>query len=265
MREYGAERRGALAGVVRAHGAPNFRDLGGRHTCDGRVVAPGRLFRTSALHRLDARGAAALGDLGPVALIDLRDPAEAAATGPAPTRAVRRVVSHPVGQGAAGDLATPLLERYRQYLAHPAPIVAALGDLAAIAPAPVAVSCFFGKDRTGVVIALALSALGVARAEIVADYAASQRPTARLVAELARDPVYAAALARTPPERLDAPAALLEALLDDLDAGGGVAAWLGDAGLATSDLASLADGLLVAPRPGDLDDPRGHRGDLRPM
>ncbi len=260
--------RAALAGVVRAHGAPNFRDLGGRATADGRVVAPGRLYRTSAPHRLDARGAAALGALGPAVLIDLRAPAEAAATGPGRASAALTVVSHPVGladDGAPGDLATPLLERYRQYLARPAPIVAALRDLARIAPIPVVVSCFFGKDRTGVVIALALAALGVTRTEIVADYAASAGPTAQLIAELARDPVYAAALASTPPERLRAPATVMATLLDHLDAGGGVTAWLDDAGLAARGRARLADALLVAPPRADLDDPRGHRGDLGAM
>ena len=54
---------------------PNFRDLGGYRTHDGRTVAWRRLFRSAALHRMSERDIARLReDIGPRAIIDLRRP-----------------------------------------------------------------------------------------------------------------------------------------------------------------------------------------------
>ncbi len=248
MPESNPTRRAALADVVRAHGAPNFRDLGGLATGDGRVVAPGRLYRTSALHLLDEQGAAALADLGLATWIDLRSPAEAAATGRGHVSGA--LVRRPRTLGGDVDATTwtlPLPARYAQYLEDRASVVAALGDLAEPGAVPAVVGCFFGKDRTGVLIALVLEALGVAREAVLADYAASAEPTARFVARLTRDPVEAAALAAAPPERLTARAATLAGLLAGLDAEGGVVAYLARAGFGSGEVARLRDALLAVP------------------
>ncbi len=241
-------RAAALAAVVRAHGAPNFRDLGGLAAGDGRVVAPGRLYRTSALHLLDQRGAAALADLGLATWIDLRSPAEAAATGRG--HVGDALVRRPRTLGGDVDATTwtlPLGARYAQYLEDEASVVAALRDLVEPGAVPAVVGCFFGKDRTGVLVALVLEALGVARQAVLADYAASAEPTARFVARLARDPIEAAALAAAPPERLEARAATLAGLLADLDATGGVLAYLARAGFGKGEVARLRGALLVTP------------------
>ncbi|WP_394288083.1 tyrosine-protein phosphatase [Corynebacterium variabile] len=57
-------------------GLPNFRDLGGHRTSHGTVIAPGLLFRSVDLSRLEPAGGDALGDLGIRRVIDLRTTAE---------------------------------------------------------------------------------------------------------------------------------------------------------------------------------------------
>src|SRR5262245_4281080 len=54
---------------------PNFRDLGGYRTHDGRTVAWRRLFRSAALHKMSGPEMARLErDIRPRAVIDLRTP-----------------------------------------------------------------------------------------------------------------------------------------------------------------------------------------------
>src|SRR5205814_109785 len=53
--------------------------------------------------------------------------------------------------------------------------------------APLVMHCFAGKDRTGVLTALALTLLGVPDSEIMADYAASEAAQARIGTEIVRD------------------------------------------------------------------------------
>jgi protein tyrosine/serine phosphatase len=56
---------------------PNFRDLGGYRTRDGRAVAWRRLFRSAALHSMSRPDIARLkDDIRPRAVIDLRTPRE---------------------------------------------------------------------------------------------------------------------------------------------------------------------------------------------
>src|SRR5215470_7198227 len=56
---------------------PNFRDLGGYRTRDGRAVAWKRLFRSAALHSMSRPDIARLKeDIRPRAVIDLRTPRE---------------------------------------------------------------------------------------------------------------------------------------------------------------------------------------------
>ena len=63
-------------------------------------------------------------------------------------------------------------------------LAAALAVIADPAAAPVVVHCMAGKDRTGVVCALALSLLGVSDEDIAADYALTEASMASLTAYL---------------------------------------------------------------------------------
>jgi protein tyrosine/serine phosphatase len=73
---------GAAGAATRPHahqhafdGVPNFRDLGGHPTRDGRVVAKGRLFRSAKFSFASDADAQRMGDLVDC-LIDFRDPSE---------------------------------------------------------------------------------------------------------------------------------------------------------------------------------------------
>jgi len=62
---------------INLESVPNFRDLGGYRTRDGRAVAWRRLFRSAALHSMSRPDIARLkGDIRPRAVIDLRTPRE---------------------------------------------------------------------------------------------------------------------------------------------------------------------------------------------
>ena len=77
-----------------------------------------------------------------------------------------------------------LADRYAELaLDGTAEIRQALELLAAAGGAPVVIHCAAGKDRTGVLTALALALLGVTDDDIVADYALTGLVTDRLIAE----------------------------------------------------------------------------------
>ena len=240
----------ALDGIV------NLRDLGGLPTIDNRHVSYGRLFRSAALHYGSERDVATLHERGVSLNIDLRDPSEIAYTGRGllesdsigfvnHSLSFDRLLDRPPDPNAA---LVPLATRYRDYLDQgPSSIVAAIEAIADVSNHAVLVNCFFGKDRTGVLIALVLEALGVQRDAIVADYARSAGPVAAMVTRLATDEVYAETIARTDPSRLAAePDTMVEFLttLDERD--GGAVRWLTRAGLSTDTLERLRAALLEA-------------------
>lgn len=168
-------RRIALPGVL------NLRDTGGYPVAGGGSVRWRTLFRSDALHRLDAAGAAALADLGLRTVVDLRTQAEVDIA-PSPVRG--RVMHLPLiedlhalplptvpeSPGSGLDL-SPI---YRYFVDEcGASIAAAIGELTGDDAFPALVHCSAGKDRTGVVIALILAVLGVPDEVIAADYALS--------------------------------------------------------------------------------------------
>jgi protein-tyrosine phosphatase len=90
---------------------------------------------------------------------------------------------------------------YLSYITdRPDSIVAALRLIAHTDGATI-VHCAAGKDRTGVVIALALDAVGVPRDVIVDDYARTAERLTPLLARLASSPTYAADISLDDPQR----------------------------------------------------------------
>lgn len=244
-----------LHGGVELRGVANFRDVGGLPTIDGGAVASRRLFRSAALHHASPADLVTLHDLEVTLNIDLRDPAEIAYTGRGALEtdpigfsnlslSYDRLMERPVDPDAG---LVPLAQRYRDYLDQgPHSIVAALAAMANVSNHAVLVNCFFGKDRTGVLIAIALEALGVERGAIVEDYARSAGPVESIVQGLLDDPVYADTIAHTDPSRLAAdPDTMVDFLstLDDRD--GGAVAWLTRAGLSPATLNELRRVLVV--------------------
>ncbi|WP_416969847.1 tyrosine-protein phosphatase [Streptomyces sp. 4F14] len=159
-------------------GLPNVRDLGGLRGPGGGYFRRGLLLRGPAP---SPDTAPALGGLGIRTIVDLRLEEERRQyLGPESTGAT--VLSRPVAgdmsriRGNVRPLPSDYLANYRDMLARAAPVAAEIVDLlAAGAQVPVYVCCAMGKDRTGVISALVLRALGVRTADVARDYALTAR------------------------------------------------------------------------------------------
>jgi protein-tyrosine phosphatase len=127
---------------------------------------------------------------------------------------------------------------------RPDQVVAALRSIAH-SPGAALVHCAAGKDRTGVVIALALAAVGVRRDEVIADYAVTGERMAAVLDRLRASPTYASDTNSRPDEEHMPRAETMASFLDDMDAShGGVLSWLGQHGFGAADVAALHAKLL---------------------
>jgi protein-tyrosine phosphatase len=250
-------------------GAVNVRDLGGLATDDGRMTMDRRLLRADNLQDLSAGDVKLLVDeIGVTTVVDLRAPAEVASEGPGPlTRVgtVRHAYRSVLPElGAATDVAAAALAsrrdgalaRYAEdirvgyYLGYledrPDQVVEALRSIAQASGAAL-VNCAAGKDRTGVVVALALSAVGVRHDAIVADYAATAERIEAILDRLRASRTYADDINSRPDAALqDAPRAeTMSAFLGQLgERYGGAVRWLADRGFTDGDLGALQAKLL---------------------
>ena len=247
---------------IDVEGAANARDLGGLPTEDGGKTVAGGLLRSDNLQELTPADIARLtGEFGLTTVVDLRSTAELNSEGPAPLDAVPSVEHrhHPVlpEDGMATDAVADVLltrnERDRSrypgnaltghYLGYledrPDQVVAALRSVAR-ADGAALVHCAAGKDRTGVVVALALSVAGVRPDAIAADYAATGDRNGPLLARLRRSRTYAADVNRKSDDAHRPQAETMTAFLAELDRRhGGAAAWLTAHGLSEDDLGLL--------------------------
>ena len=82
---------------------------------------------------------------------------------------------------------------------------------------PTLVHCAAGKDRTGVVVALALSLVGVPREAVVADYLRSAERAPQILARLQATAAYGPSLADVPVDDITPRAASMEGFLDHVD------------------------------------------------
>jgi protein-tyrosine phosphatase len=157
-------------------GASNFRDLGGYPTTDGRVVRTGLVYRSGALHALTEADQQRLRGLGVQVAVDLRPSEEQAAE---PTNAeFLRILHVPLLRGertggpdalASGE--AYLRDRYFEIaLDRAADIGTILRSFAQENGLPAIIHCAAGKDRTGVVSAVVLLALGVDDDTVLDDY-----------------------------------------------------------------------------------------------
>ncbi|WP_300400507.1 tyrosine-protein phosphatase [Nocardioides sp.] len=208
---------GSAIGTSSGHpGLPdlaNLRDVGGLATYDAHATRHGQLLRSATPHFLDAYQAAVLVDeVGLRLRIDLRSRGEiAGATSTALAWAERTVLLAPLrsgGREAVPDLDDPtaaMVAHYLRFLDHSRPSFAAIvTTLTDADQLPALVHCTMGKDRTGVVLAVLLSAVGVRDEEVVADYALTSEHTAALLERLGEIPGYAERLAALPAESLGA-------------------------------------------------------------
>ncbi|HYF27625.1 MAG TPA: tyrosine-protein phosphatase [Baekduia sp.] len=243
-------------------GAVNARETGGLPLASGGRTASGVLLRSDNLQDLSARDVRRLLDEhGVRAVVDLRTGIELDLEGPGPLHDVPEVrIEHrslyPETGGntdldADGSMwvvtgrpaepgESPAVHAYRGYLEHrPDSIVAALRTVAQ-AEGAVLVHCAAGKDRTGVVVALALAAAGVRRDAIVEDYLATASRIDAIVSRLAARPTYAAEIRVDDPQSHAPRPGTMERVFEVLDQEhGGPVAWLQSHGFGDEDLAAL--------------------------
>ncbi len=239
---------------------------------NARAVVPGVLLRADNLQSLSARDVRRLVDEHAVeVVIDLRTDVEVVREGDGPMGAEPSVTIelrslYPDSAGdvdlaaAAADAAavkpweaidgeqsyeeTPVVRAYLSYLRlRPDSVVGAVRAIACTRGA-VLVHCAAGKDRTGVIVALALDAAGVARETIVADYLATAERIEEIIARLSASPLYREQL-ESRDARAHAPApGTMERVLELVDERhGGSAAWLLANGLEPRQLQLLRERL----------------------
>lgn len=175
-------------------GTPNFRDLGGYETADGKFVRWGLVYRAGVLTHLNEHDFAYLTPLGIRVVCDFRTEQENAKEPETwiPNLAVEHV-SLPIGSGSNKKDAMAGLTDFlktnpspQQMKAH---MTAAYGEFAFTnAPEyakvfaelkqerlPLLYHCAAGKDRTGVFSALLLLTLGVPENTVLEDYALTDK------------------------------------------------------------------------------------------
>ena len=238
---------------IELDGVANMRDVGGLPTTDGGQVTEGRLLRSDNLQDLSATDVAHLvQELGVSDIVDLRSNVEVHLEGAGPLRSRDLVPHHHlslmsddlVEDAAAAALVVPWSKQsgrpapprrdddfwashYLGYLADRPDSVSAALQVVATSTGATIVHCAAGKDRTGTVVAMALSVAGVADEAIVADYVASAERIERIVARLLERPAYAEAMRDQPLSHHIPKAETIQRLLAVLaERYGGAAGWL---------------------------------------
>ncbi len=157
----------------------NLRDLGGT-PIEGGVLRDGVAIRTDDLAYVTADIAAELVAAGLTAIIDLRSPLEVSVTGRGPLGEYPVAYHHlpliaDVGESMSKDapqLSHDAMGRmYLRMVEVAAPQLVTALNVIAHTPGAAAFHCAAGRDRTGVLAAMLLLALGAADDVIVADYA----------------------------------------------------------------------------------------------
>lgn len=226
--------------VLDVEGTFNVRDLGGIPTDSGRIRS-GALLRSGSLARVSEAGAAVLRERVSH-IVDLRGDAElqtdpSAVPGVRTTHlplffgSVQSFFDNDISLASMYDL---ILQEGGEKIAQAMRVIGA-GE-------PTLVHCTVGKDRTGVTVALALSAVGADRDAVVADYALTESQLPQGLTQMA-----ITHLQRQHPEATNlvdlaskSPAPVMRALLAKLDADyGSPADYLRAQGLTAGELGDL--------------------------
>jgi protein-tyrosine phosphatase len=175
--------------------APNFRDIGGYQTADGRTVRRGQVFRSQLIQRPTAADLETLRKIGIRYVCDLRGEAERET---APNSWIEQpfpVLTHlDIGmdvRAGAGELlgiiaGDPTVNGVRRMMmftysllprAFEGKLEGLLNDMIAGSQSPMLIHCTAGKDRTGFLTALIHLTLGVSLDEVHYDYALTEKYT----------------------------------------------------------------------------------------
>lgn len=224
----------------------NVRDLGGLPTSDGRQIAAGALIRSDNLSRLTDAGVTAVREASVSRIIDVRTPPECDGD-PSPFATDPLYRNMPLYN--ADDPYDPTLSLEQNYMAmldlHPELLAAAVGAIADAPTGAVVVHCHAGKDRSGNVVALALSVAGVPAQSVAADYAfLDDRMRDHFAEQLAliNDPNERSQLAESFTARPETMLAVLQHLEDQY---GGAEAYIRQGGLGDNQLYALRARLVA--------------------
>ncbi len=190
---------------------PNARGLGGIALDNGAHLACDALYRGAAPVGLLDQGCADFDGLGIRTVIDLRTDYERLAS-PDSDCVVRQVSM------VLAPMPTPYSVSPADYLADlntTDSVAIAFNALGRESAYPVYFHCIYGRDRSGVLAAVILLALGASRDEVMTDY------------QLSAD------------GGVGAYPASLNAVLDEIDQLGGIEAYLANAGVPKVELAAL--------------------------
>lgn len=165
----GVPKIGAAPVILDWPACRNARDLGGLPTRDGGRIRVGALLRSDHHTRLTPASVEAVRAAGVTRVIDLRWAAELARN-PSPFAGDPIYLNLPllmeeIDYDFPPDTYGPLLDH------NPGHVAAAFRAIAEAPPGGIVVHCHSGRDRTGVLVALALSVAGVAPEAVAGDYA----------------------------------------------------------------------------------------------
>ncbi|MEU2394479.1 tyrosine-protein phosphatase [Streptomyces sp. NPDC007369] len=170
--------------LVKLEGAVNFRDAGGYRTATGQWVKMGEVYRSDALDKLTGNDLAKLRRLGVRTVFDLRmDSERAKDPDKVPAGATYTVADVFAGSGSFRTMPRTPDEAVKAMVDAEKAMVSGEGGKKAYGQVFEGVQrdrdrallfhCTAGKDRTGWAGAALLTALGVPRQTVMADYLAS--------------------------------------------------------------------------------------------
>jgi len=179
---------------VELGGSRNLRDLGGYRTVDGKEIKKGVLYRSDHLSKITKRDVERVAALGVKTVYDLRGEDERERDPERLPKIVSmKVVSLPIfyqgldpyvtarrivisGDVEEGEFHHLMIEAYRAYaLDFHSQWSSLLKGLAEPGTLPALIHCTYGKDRTGVAVAIILRSLGVPREKVMEDYLLSNK------------------------------------------------------------------------------------------
>jgi protein-tyrosine phosphatase len=173
---------------VALDGQPNFRDVGGYETTDGRIVKWGEVYRSGELPRLSDKDVAKLDDMDIRTVVSFLTEKEIEARGPDRLPAGTVEVPLPMEAGNLGDLTDVVRQArstgdfsqvppdinpdiHRRLMVEAQEHYAALlREISDPASRPLVFHCSHGIHRTGTATAILLSALGVPWETVREDY-----------------------------------------------------------------------------------------------
>lgn len=243
----GVERRIELDGCV------NFRDLGGYPTHEGRTLRWRKLFRSDALHALSPSDVLCLRDEHHLTdIIDVRSSFELENEGRGLLASESIAFHHtPLfdGDTRAGDREAAekmsLGQRYLGLMEVAKERIARVVSILAHSEGSAVYHCAAGKDRTGVISAVLMGALGVPDEMIVADYALSAERIDEIIARVMSMKGYEDTLKDMPEDTLHAKPETMEEVVSGVaERYGSMSGYLRDAGLPDGVLEALQSNCL---------------------